>query len=186
MTRRTETHVTTAAGRLIVICRDGSPSMHGRNAARAAEATRALVRSIAPAGFRVALIDFDDEPHVVRSPLPAAALLPKLPALEARGAGTDLARALALAGSLSIHEVLRPAIVLVSDGRHNGGSSPHPVAARLKERAEIFALAVGPSADQALLESLASSSSDAIRCGRVQEVASRLLEAARWPAVTAA
>ncbi len=64
----------------------------------------------------------------------------------------------------------RPVVVLLTDGQHNTGPSPETVAATLKTKADLLAVAFGADADLAMLERLATSPQHALRCVSAAEL----------------
>jgi len=166
--------------KLVVLCRDASPSMGGRKAERAYEAGRDLLHLLTQGDFDFAVLDFSDTVELAHPPSLAGSLWPRLRPIETGGRGTDLGGPLACATSLVLSRSpgYHPlsAVILFTDGNHNTGPDPCPIADRLKEHAEVFTLGIGPDADANLLEKLASSTDRFHRCGDVPELASRLRE----------
>lgn len=153
-----------------IVVRDASPSMEGDKAREASEAVRRFIGELAQPfnkdGFDVAVVDFNHSAGVVH-PLTRASGLSVQP-IATGGEGTDIAGALAqaevLAKTATGETWIRPVVLLFTDGEHNTGGDPATVADRLRGFADLVTVAFGDDADEALLQSLATSASHFFRC----------------------
>jgi uncharacterized protein YegL len=158
----------------VVLCRDASTSMQGSKAQEASQAVRELVEQLAlemnKDAFDVAVIDFHDEVQVPHPLGRAGALLSALQPIATGGSGTDISGPLAQAEALlkapmpGEGRYVRPVILLFTDGGHNTGADPRPIAARLRSFADLVTVAFGADADEALLTELATTPSHFYRC----------------------
>ncbi|MBT8467321.1 MAG: VWA domain-containing protein [Deltaproteobacteria bacterium] len=163
---------------LATVVGDGSPSMDGKKAADAEQAIRALVQELAAPSnkdaFDVAICRFDgdraDRLIPIRRASEAMAEMKSLKLCSGRS-GTNVTCGLEEAESIlnerqgtEVREV-DPCVLVFSDGQHNTGPRPEPVADRLKSNnVTIVTIAYGNDADEDLLRRLASSPQHSFRC----------------------
>lgn len=162
---------------LAVVVGDGSPSMAGQKAAGAQEAIRQLVQELAAPSnkdaFDVAVCRFDDRADClvpIKRASEAVADMASLKLCSGRG-GTNIAAGLEEAESLldqrrttELREV-DPCVLVFSDGQHNTGARPEPIADRLKgNNVTVLTIAYGADADEDLLRRLASSPQHCFHC----------------------
>lgn len=163
---------------LAVVVGDGSPSMAGKKAADAQDAIRQLVQELAAPSnkdaFDVAICQFDGDRADVLLPIKRAsdvvADLTSLKLCSGRG-GTNITcgleeaeRILAQRQNTELREV-DPCVLVFSDGHHNTGDNPEPVADRLKgNKVTVVTIAYGDDADEDLLRRLASSPQHCFQC----------------------
>lgn len=156
----------------------------GRSKLEAAAAAAAgLVRQLTPGRDRVAVIGFDDEARpAIGFAEPGDAVLAALAGLQPRP-GTRIDRGLEAAAAAFATEGrlrARPALILLSDGRHAGEIAPLLAAAADLEGRGVrrLTIALGESADLALLEMLATSERDAYRSASAEDLAAIYAELA--------
>ena len=162
--------VSSRVRQLAVIVGDGSPSMEGKKAADAQAAISQLVQELAaPANkgaFDVACCRFHERADVllpIKSACDAAAEVGSL-RLCSGGSGTNITSGLEEAEKIldqrrntEVKEV-DPCVLIFSDGQHNTGPRPEPVADRLKSaNVTVVTIGYGNDADEDLLCRLASS-----------------------------
>ena len=165
--------VTSLCHQRVVIALDGSGSMAENNKDRAAsEATLGLCQELAlptnKDGFEVAVIRFSTKAKVVHAFEPASSLIGHLQPHKVGWlagetnitAALELARELLKAGlaqptTMAVRYV-KPLVVVMSDGMHNCGPNPLPVADDLKELADVLAVAFGDDADEPMLRAIAT------------------------------
>jgi Mg-chelatase subunit ChlD len=157
----------------VIIAPDGSGSMAENNKDRAAsDATFGLCQELAlpvnKDGFEVAVIHFSTTAKVVHPFELASSLISHLQPHKVGllagetnvTAALELARQLLQPGPVQASTMampyVRPLVVLMSDGRHNCGPSPIPVAEDLKASADILAVAFGDDADESMLRAIAT------------------------------
>jgi uncharacterized protein YegL len=164
--------------------------MAGQKAQDASAASLDLVAELAQPvnkdGFVVGVVDFATTSHVVHVLTRATELNGKVAPLSVGSgllglfggstnvtAGLEDARRMLdeadQAGGEGVH-YLRPVTVVFSDGQHNTGPGPKDVADRLKQKADVVAVAFGGDADEALLRSIASSPQHFYRCANGREL----------------
>jgi Mg-chelatase subunit ChlD len=165
--------VTSHCHQQVVIALDGSGSMAENNKDRAAsEATFGLCQELARPmnkdGFVVAVIRFSTKAEVVHPFEPASSLIGHLQPHKVgwRAGDTNISAALELARELlkgspaqpstAALRYVKPLVVLMSDGIHNCGPSPVPVADDLKGMADVLAVAFGDDADAQMLQAIAT------------------------------
>ncbi len=166
--RLTRRNILPMSRQTAIILRDASASMRGDKAQAAESACSMLVAQLAATenngSFFLGVIDFSDQ-AVLKSPVVPAEQL-RVPALEL-GSTTNVTAALELAESLLrgiSQDELRPVVVLLSDGCHNGLAPPYAVAERIKLIADIVTVAFGADADDATLQAISSSAQHAYKC----------------------
>ena len=163
---------------LAAVVGDGSPSMEGKKAADAEQAIRAFIQELAAPSnkdaFDVAICRFDGSRADRLVPITRASEAltdtKSLKLCSGRG-GTNIACGLEEAERIvndrrqsEIREV-DPCVLVFSDGQHNTGPRPEPVADRLKgNNVTIVTVAYGGDADEDLLRRLASSPQHSFRC----------------------
>jgi Mg-chelatase subunit ChlD len=165
--------VTSHCHQRVVLILDCSGSMKENNKARdASAATAGLCQELAlpvnKAGFEVAVIHFSNRAQLIHPFEPAPALVSHLQPLRIGffGGETNLTAGLELARELletaaaspapAALRYVKPLAVVMSDGMHNHGPGPGPAAGKLKEIADVLAVAFGDDADQAMLEAIAT------------------------------
>lgn len=138
--------------------------------------------------FQVCVVPYGERAGVHLPATPATAVRPESLALrcESLGSLTNIAAGLALAHAevrRSLAEgtakQLRPVVVLLTDGGHNAGPRPEPVATALKADADAIAVAFGADADLALLQNLATAPALAIRCSNGRDLRQYFAKVAR-------
>jgi uncharacterized protein YegL len=166
----------------VVFVRDCSGSMAGQKAQDVSAAGQDLVSELAlpvnKDGFSVAVVDFAVEARVAQALERATVLDGRIPALNAAGStnvAAGLEAALAVldgAGQTATgeYQYLRPVVICYTDGCHNTGSQPGPVAERLKAKADLVTVAFGSDADESLLKQLATSEQHFYRCNNGREL----------------
>jgi len=165
--------VTSQCLQRVVLILDRSGSMKEDNKARdASAATAGLCQELAlpvnKAGFEVAVIHFSNRAKLIHPFESASTLVGHLQPLRVSffGGETDLTAGLELACELlqtaeasparAALRYIKPLTVVMSDGGHNHGPGPAPAAKKLKEIADVLAVAFGDDADQAMLEAIAT------------------------------
>jgi len=156
--------------------------MSGQKAIDASLACSQLVRELAKpcnkGGFFVSVIDFADTAKLKHDCIPAEDLVQNLKPIST-GGGTNITAALELAiqlckkaqkGDDTNIQWLRPVVVLFSDGGHNIGSQPGPVAKELRRIADIVTIAYGSDADIGLLREIATSPQHHYKCNNGKDL----------------
>ncbi len=186
----------------VVIVLDGSGSMNENNKARdASAATAGLCQELAlpvnKDAFEVAVIRFSNSAKVIHPFEPASSLTGHLQPLKVGfldgatnlTAGLELAHKLlepaAVAPSAAAIRHIKPLVVVMSDGMHNRGSGPIPAANRLKELADVLAVAFGDDADEEMLQAIATEQLS-VRCRTGAELRGYFAEIGRTLTVTRA
>jgi Mg-chelatase subunit ChlD len=170
--------VSSTVRQLALVVGDGSPSMEGKKAADAQDAIRDLVQELAAPrnkdAFDVAVCRFDGEHADVllrtKRASEAVSDLISLKLCSGRN-GTNITRGLEEAEKIldqrrgsEIREVA-PCVLIFSDGQHNTGPRPEPIADHLKAaEVTVVTIAYGDDADEDLLRRLASSPQHCFRC----------------------
>jgi len=170
----------------VVVIRDASGSMHGDKEREASEATQAICQELAlpvnKDAFWLAVVDFAEEAGVVHELEKATTLAGHLGPLEAGkfGATTNITAGINLACHILERasgasegdwiRYLKPTCLLFSDGGHNEGPSPIPVAERLKAMADVVSVAFGDDADEKTLQQIATSDQHFVRCASGAEL----------------
>jgi len=156
--------------------RDVSASMEGDKAQEASAACQDLLTKLAhPSnrdGFYVAVVDFEGHAVVVQSLEKATCVYDKIQPISTRGCTNmhePLQKVLEMIESSEItipgqYNLLRPVVLLFSDGGHNTGEHPQDIADRLKQKADIVTVAFGNDAEEKLLINLASTPQHFYRC----------------------
>jgi uncharacterized protein YegL len=167
------------AKQVAVVVGDDSGSMEGRKAEDASAAMQDFVGELAQPcnkdGFFAAVVHFSSDSEVVNDLEKVTSMIGKIKPLEARGGSTnitaglnDALRILDQAEKQNQNQdgviYLRPVVLLFSDGEHNDGPPPQPVADQIKQKADLVTVAFGSDADEALLRSLASTPQHFYRC----------------------
>lgn len=170
----------------VVFVRDTSESMRGQKARDALAASLELVAELAEPGnkdgFNIAVVDFAHRSKIVHQLEKATVLNGKVAPLFIEG---DTNITAGLEDALSILEAaekrnqdgvvyLRPVVIVSTDGGHNEGPDPRPVADRLKQIADIVTVAFGTDADEGLMCALASTPRHFYRCSTGRELRSFL------------
>jgi uncharacterized protein YegL len=163
----------------VVLVRDKSGSMSGQKAKDASAATLNLVAELAQPvnkdGFQVAVVDFSKGSNVVHNLEKATTLAGKVTPLAVGLFGGSTNITAGLEDALTMVErpespsqervsYLRPVVIVFTDGGHNEGPSPHDVANRLKQKADLVTVAFGGDADEDLMRALASTPQHCYRC----------------------
>lgn len=167
--------VVSARRQLAVAVLDASESMHGSKIQEVIQATRDLHGELADPANRGAF-DMAAAAYAER----ALVLVPVKAATEIRpedfvvdvgvvgtftSIGAGLARAQELIKKVAgAADMLRPIVVLLTDGQNNYGQDPEVVAKSLKQSADIVAVGFGADADMQALAKIATSPQHAIRC----------------------
>lgn len=186
----------------VVIVLDGSGSMHENHKAKdASAATAGLCQELAlpvnKNGFEVAVIHFSNSAKLIHPFEPASTLIGHLRPLKVGflsgetnlTAGLELARQIletaAASASASALRHVKPLAVVMSDGMHNCGPSPIPVADRLKQLADVLAVAFGNDADEEMLRAIATEQLS-VRCRTGADLRCYFAEIGRTLTVTRA
>jgi len=153
--------------------------MRGNKATDASQASFGLARELdAPSnknGFIISVTDFSGTAKTKHQLVPSHELAQKLKpiSIPLLAFGTNITAGLEQAESLCRQtpadaqdgtQWLRPVVVLFSDGCHNTGPGPKPVAASLRKFADVVTVAYGDDADIELLRSLATSPQHFYKC----------------------
>ena len=169
----------------VVLVRDRSGSMTGSKANDASAASLDLVAELADPcnknGFNVAVVDFSGRSKIVHSLEKASALNCRVAPLSVGffGGGTNITAGLEDAHSIlekannSGQEgltLLRPVVIVFTDGCHNAGPGPLDIGVRLKAIADIVTVAFGTDADEHLLREVASTPQHFYRCSSGREL----------------
>lgn len=158
---------------------DASGSMRGQKARDVETATGQLVDELArPANkdaFDICVVRYDTNTDTIvptKKATEAVADIASFKLCKGRGGATNITagleeaeRAIASSAPSPDGKEVEPILLLFSDGGHNSGPSPEPVADRLKASGiTIVAVAYGIDADDNLLRRLASSPQHFFRC----------------------
>ena len=168
----------------VVLVRDKSPSMQGRKARDASDASQDLVRELAKPenkdGFNVAVVDFSGSSSIVHPLMRATELDGRMKPLRVGffSNGTNITAGLKdVLRILKENEeppsgimYLRPVGICFSDGCHNTGPHPSETATRVKEIADLVTVAFGDDADEGLLQNLATTPQHFYRCSNGREL----------------
>lgn len=152
---------------LAVLVRDRSGSMEGEKALDASKASRDLVNALADPfnkdGFSVGVIDFSSFAEIIHPAVKASALAGRMTELKSTGKRTNVTGGLLKAEEIvtgyqtpDARKPLRSVVVLFTDGIHNEGAEPGPVADRLRIHADLVCIAFGEGAADDDLRSWAS------------------------------
>ena len=154
---------------LVILLRDGSGSMSGRKAREATIASGDLVLQLADPvnqnAFHCGVIDFSSTANTTHPVTQATELAHKIKPIRT-GGSTNIRHALdmALQAITDQHGVEQdrwtsPVVVLYSDGDHNEGGDPVPVADQVKQTgAVVITVAYGDDANIETLRAIATSS----------------------------
>ena len=171
----------------VVFVRDKSGSMDGQKTKDASAASLDLVAELAePAnkdGFYVGVVDFGRGSTIVHNLDKATTLNGRVSSLFANDGSTNITAG--LEDALSVLEkaeqhkqegvlLLRPVVIVFTDGCHNEGPDPQNVANRVKGVADLVTVAFGSDADETLMRSLATSPQHFYRCSTGRELRSFL------------
>jgi len=180
----------------VLIIADISGSMAGAKAVQALSGCQQLNDNLASSankgGFLVAVIYFNFEARTVHVWTPAVALVGNMAPMNPEGQ-TNIAAALELALTMlaeaqkqderqSEYTVLRSVVFFYSDGQHNKGDDPRPVAEKVKAQADVVTIAIGTDADAQLMQDLATSPAHAYTVSDTAELRKFLADAA--PTIT--
>ena len=171
----------------VVFVRDKSGSMDGQKAKDASAASLDLVTELAEPvnkdGFYVGVVDFGRGSTIVHNLDKATTLNGRVSSLFANDGSTNITAG--LEDALSVLEkaeqhnqegvsLLRPVVIVFTDGCHNEGPHPQNVANRLKGVADLVTVAFGSDADEILMRSLATSPQHFYCCSTGRELRSFL------------
>lgn len=172
--------VSSAVRQTCILVRDNSGSMSGCKAAEASAASEELAAALAEPvnkdAFDVAIVDFSEDAQVAHPLMKATELSGKVRPLCGDGGWTNITAALesalqVLCGPTATAGLrVKPAVILFTDGQHNTGEDPRPVAQALRQKADVVAVTFGDDADEALLTELATSPQHVYRCQSGREL----------------
>lgn len=165
-----------ANSQLAIVVLDVSPSMTGPKLDKAIEATKALRDVLAEPqnkdAFWLAEVIYADKADVRLKPTRATAVRSEDLVVKPNtlGGGTNITAGLASVleiieqAARNRNDWLRPVVVGLTDGQHNGKVAPDAVADEVKAVADLVGVAFGADADLALLRRLASKPELAFPC----------------------
>jgi Mg-chelatase subunit ChlD len=186
----------------VVIVLDGSESMNENHKAQdASAATAGLCQELAlpvnKDAFEVAVIRFSHRAKIIHPFERVSSLTGHLQPLKVGfldgatnlTAGLELTRQIletaAAPPSAPALRHVKPLAVVMSDGMHNCGPSPIPAANRLKQLADVLAVAFGNDADEEMLRAIATEQLS-VRCRTGADLRSYFAEIGRTLTVTRA
>lgn len=153
----------------VVVLFDSSGSMRGKPIQEARDATVKFVEANMAQEIECALIRFGGKPKVkfegTTDAKAAREIIESIPA----NAGTAMAKGLRLATKMATPDK-KTIAVMFSDGYPQSRGKTLEAAIQLRERAELYTIAIGNKADAALLKQLASSPQHFIPVGRSSDL----------------